>query len=83
MVDSTPRLLCPRERDPVPIVREAGWASGPVCKIHIRSSNCFINRRGLISFAVYGLTCLHFLVVVHYLVNIQLFVKLLTSGQLN
>jgi hypothetical protein len=26
----TPRPLYPRERDPVPIVREAGWAPGPV-----------------------------------------------------
>ena len=26
----TPRLLYSRERDPVPIVQEAGWASGPV-----------------------------------------------------
>jgi hypothetical protein len=26
----TPRPLYPRERDPVPIVQEAGWAPGPV-----------------------------------------------------
>jgi hypothetical protein len=26
----TPRPLYPRERDPVPVVQEAGWAPGPV-----------------------------------------------------
>jgi hypothetical protein len=26
----TPRPLYPRERDPVPIVQEAGWVPGPV-----------------------------------------------------
>jgi hypothetical protein len=26
----TPRPLYPRERDPVPILQEAGWAPGPV-----------------------------------------------------
>jgi hypothetical protein len=26
----TPRLLYSQERDPVPIVQEAGWAPGPV-----------------------------------------------------
>jgi hypothetical protein len=26
----TPRPLYPRERDPLPIVQEAGWAPGPV-----------------------------------------------------
>ena len=30
MVSATPRPLYPRERDPVPIVQEAGWAPGPV-----------------------------------------------------
>jgi hypothetical protein len=30
MVNATPRPLYPRERDPVPIVYEAGWAPGPV-----------------------------------------------------
>jgi hypothetical protein len=30
MVNSTPRPLYPRERDPLPIVQEAGWAPGPV-----------------------------------------------------
>ena len=30
VVNATPRLLYPRERDPVPIVQEAGWATGPV-----------------------------------------------------
>ena len=30
MVNATPRPLYPRERDPVPIVQEAGWALGPV-----------------------------------------------------
>jgi hypothetical protein len=30
VVNATPRLLYPRERDPVPIVQEAGWAPGPV-----------------------------------------------------
>jgi hypothetical protein len=28
--NSMPRPLYPRERDPVPIVYEAGWAPGPV-----------------------------------------------------
>ena len=33
-VNDTPRPLCPRERDPVPIVKEYGWAgSGRVRKI--------------------------------------------------
>jgi hypothetical protein len=27
---TTPLLLYPRERDPVPIVEEAGWVPGPV-----------------------------------------------------
>ena len=30
MVNATPRPLYPRERDPVPTVQEAGWASRPV-----------------------------------------------------
>ena len=30
VVKAKPRLLYPRERDPVPIVQEAGWAAGPV-----------------------------------------------------
>ena len=30
MVNATPRPLYPRERDPVRIVQEAGWAPGPV-----------------------------------------------------
>jgi hypothetical protein len=30
VVNSTPRPLYPRERDPVPIVYDAGWAPGPV-----------------------------------------------------
>jgi hypothetical protein len=30
VVNTTPQLLYPRERDPVPIVREAGWVPGPV-----------------------------------------------------
>jgi hypothetical protein len=30
MVNVTPQPLYPRERDPVPIVQEAGWAPGPV-----------------------------------------------------
>jgi len=30
VVNATPRPLYPRERDPVPLVREAGWAPGPV-----------------------------------------------------
>ena len=29
MVNATPRPLYPRERDPVPTVEEAGWATGP------------------------------------------------------
>jgi hypothetical protein len=32
VVNCTPRPLYPRERDPVPIVQEAGWAPGPVWK---------------------------------------------------
>jgi len=27
--NATPRPLYPREREPVPIVQEAGWATGP------------------------------------------------------
>jgi hypothetical protein len=30
VVNATPRPLYARERDPVPIVQEAGWAPGPV-----------------------------------------------------
>jgi hypothetical protein len=30
MVNATPRPLYPRERDPVPIVQENGWALSPV-----------------------------------------------------
>jgi hypothetical protein len=30
VVSITPRLLYPRERDPVPILYEAWWALGPV-----------------------------------------------------
>jgi hypothetical protein len=30
VVNATPRPLYPRERDPVPIVQEDGWAPGPV-----------------------------------------------------
>ena len=30
VVNATPRPLYPRERDPVPIVEEAGWAPGSV-----------------------------------------------------
>jgi len=30
VVNAMPRLLYPRERDPVPTVQEAGWAQGPV-----------------------------------------------------
>jgi hypothetical protein len=30
VVNVTPRPLYPLERDPVPIVQEAGWAGGPV-----------------------------------------------------
>jgi len=30
VVNATPRPLSPRERDPLPIVQEAGWAPGPV-----------------------------------------------------
>ena len=29
VVNTTPRPLYQRERDPVPIVQEAGWAPGP------------------------------------------------------
>ena len=29
-VNATSRTLYHRERDPVPIVQEAGWAAGPV-----------------------------------------------------
>ena len=30
VVNATPQPLYPRERDPVPIVQEAGWVPGPV-----------------------------------------------------
>jgi hypothetical protein len=30
VVNATRRPLYPRERDPVPTVQEAGWATGPV-----------------------------------------------------
>jgi hypothetical protein len=30
VVNATPRLLYPWERDPVPIVKEGGWAPGQV-----------------------------------------------------
>jgi len=30
MVNDTPRVLYYREREPVPILRKAGWALGPV-----------------------------------------------------
>ena len=30
MVNATPRQLYPRERNPAPIVQEAGWTPGPV-----------------------------------------------------
>jgi hypothetical protein len=30
VVSATPRPLYPRDRDTVPILEEAGWASGPV-----------------------------------------------------
>ena len=30
MVNATPRLIYPRETDPVPIVQQAGWAPGTV-----------------------------------------------------
>ena len=30
VVDATPRPFYPRERDPIPIPQEAGWAPGPV-----------------------------------------------------
>jgi hypothetical protein len=30
VVKATPTPFCPRESDPVLIVQEAGWASGPV-----------------------------------------------------
>ena len=30
VVNATTRPLYPRERDPVPIVQEGGWAPGPV-----------------------------------------------------
>jgi hypothetical protein len=47
VVNATPRLLYPRERDPVPIIQEAGWVPGPVligaenlAPIGIRSPDC-------------------------------------------
>jgi hypothetical protein len=30
VVNATPQAIYARERDPVPIVQEAGWAPGPV-----------------------------------------------------
>ena len=47
VVSITPRQLYPRKRDPVPVVQEAGWASGPVwtgtenfASTRIRSPDC-------------------------------------------
>ena len=36
VVNATPRPFYPRERDPVPIVQEAGWAPRPVWTGDIR-----------------------------------------------
>jgi len=33
VVNATPQPLYPRERDPVPILQEAGWAPGPVLMV--------------------------------------------------
>ena len=47
VINATPRAVLSRERDPVPIVQEAGWAPGPVWTVvenlaptAIRSSDC-------------------------------------------
>ena len=47
VVNSTPWLLYPQERDPVPTVQEARWAPGPVwtgaenlAAIQIQSLDC-------------------------------------------
>jgi hypothetical protein len=32
MVNATPRRIYPRQRDPVPIVEETGWAPEPFCR---------------------------------------------------
>jgi hypothetical protein len=46
MVNATSQLLYPRERDPVPFVLEAGWASGPVWKsAEIRCCKVFFARK--------------------------------------
>jgi hypothetical protein len=49
-----PQALNPRERKPIPIVWEAGWASGPagmcaenLAPIRIRSSCCPVRSEGL------------------------------------
>jgi len=33
VVNATPRPFYPRERSPVSIVQDAGWAPGPVCAV--------------------------------------------------
>jgi len=35
VVNATPRLLYPRERDPLPTAQEDGWAPGLVWKIKV------------------------------------------------
>jgi len=30
VVNATPQLLYPQERDPIPIIQEVGWVPGPV-----------------------------------------------------
>jgi hypothetical protein len=39
VVNATPRPLYPRERDPVPIVQEVGWVTGPVWTVRKNSTS--------------------------------------------
>ena len=53
MVIATTRALYPRERGPVPIVQEAGWASGQVWR---RVENRAPYRGSIVGIAIlYGL----------------------------
>jgi hypothetical protein len=45
VVNTMPQLLYPWERDPVPLVREAGWARGPVWRVRKISPPTKFNSR--------------------------------------
>jgi hypothetical protein len=54
MVNARPPPLYPRERDPVPIVKKAGWAPGPawtgaenLASTGIRSPDCLARSESL------------------------------------